>query len=538
MKRIIIIFYTVLLAGNIFAQHDGTVIKQMLEKEGFVALPVEAFHVDSWSHAQKEITGSRISKHLDVIASDEMEGRETGSPGLKRAGDYIIEKLKFSGLSAIDENGDYRQDVLFQKRSWNKSRLTINDQENKLLRHFYAFTDYCENTKKSYNKVSFMGYGIKTDKLNNYSRAPRSKAAIVFGGQPVNKDGIPVYLDLDEQAHQFYTKGIEAKKAGIETLFIIDDNFKNNSATFNRFILNPRFKMVSGGQTYNGANLIWISPQQAELIFGSKIKKVIKRKNKVLNGKRFKSFEIPADINIDFKIDDKSISGANICAKVEGNDMDLKNETIVISAHYDHLGKRGQEIYNGADDNGSGTSTILNIAEALQKYKEHGGELKRSVIFLFFTGEEKGLLGSQYYTENPLVPLKNTITNFNIDMVGRVDEAHEGNANYVYVIGSDKLSMDLHLANEAANTEYTKLDLDYKYNDENDPNRFYYRSDHYNFAKNNIPVIFYFSGVHEDYHQPSDTKEKIMPDKAAKIGQLCFMSALKIANAKKRPQLK
>ena len=223
----------------------------------------------------------------------------------------------------------------------------------------------------------------------------------------------------------------------------------------------------------------------------------------------------------------------NIWAFIEGSEK--PEEIVVISAHYDHVGTRNGEIYNGADDDGSGTVALLEIAQAFQKAKNDGFGPKRSILFLHVTAEEKGLHGSRYYSENPLFPLKNTIANINIDMIGRRDTLHNNTNNYVYVIGSDRLSTDLHKINEAANEKYTKLDLDYKYNDVNDPERIYYRSDHYNFAKKGIPAIFYFNGVHNDYHQPGDTPDKIEYDALAKRAQLAFATAWELANRKERP---
>lgn len=223
----------------------------------------------------------------------------------------------------------------------------------------------------------------------------------------------------------------------------------------------------------------------------------------------------------------------NVLAFIEGSEK--PNEIIVISAHLDHLGTNNEEIYNGADDDGSGNVAILEIAEAFKKAVEDGNGPKRSILFLHVTGEEKGLLGSKYYVNNPIFPLKNTITNLNIDMIGRVDEIHEdGNPNYIYLIGSDKLSSELHNLSEEINKKFTQIDLDYKYNDEEDPNRFYYRSDHYNFAKNNIPIIFYFNGTHQDYHRPSDTPDKINYELLQKRTQLVFYTAWEIANRENR----
>ncbi|MFD1096519.1 M28 family metallopeptidase [Salegentibacter chungangensis] len=223
----------------------------------------------------------------------------------------------------------------------------------------------------------------------------------------------------------------------------------------------------------------------------------------------------------------------NVLGFIEGSEK--PEEVLVISSHYDHVGVDDEgNIFNGADDGGSGPVGILEIAEAFKKAVEDGYTPKRSILFLHLTGEEKGLLGSKYYTENPVFPLANTVANLNMDMIGRIDEAHAGNDNYVYLIGSDKLSADLHELSEEVNDTYMKMDLDYTYNDPDDPNRFYYRSDHYNFARNNIPVIFYFNGVHDDYHRPTDTVEKISYEALAKRAKLVFLTAWEIVNREDR----
>ena len=223
----------------------------------------------------------------------------------------------------------------------------------------------------------------------------------------------------------------------------------------------------------------------------------------------------------------------NIWAYIEGSEK--PNEIVVVSAHYDHIGTKNGEVYNGADDDGSGTVALLEIAQAFQQAKNDGHGPKRSILILHVTGEEHGLHGSRYYSENPLFPLTNTIADVNIDMIGRRDEFHKDSNNYIYLIGSDYLSTDLYKACEKVNKKYVNLNIDYKFNDINDPNRFYYRSDHYNFAKHNIPSVFLFNGVHEDYHKKTDEVDKIEFDALAKRTQLAFAIAWELANAKNRP---
>ena len=245
----------------------------------------------------------------------------------------------------------------------------------------------------------------------------------------------------------------------------------------------------------------------------------------IVQAKGTENYSQPMVLNIK----GKEVQSENIAAYIKGSVF--PNEYIVISSHLDHIGIKDGKINNGADDDGSGTVALLEIAEAFKMASEAGQGPKRSLIFLHVTGEEKGLLGSKYYTENPLYPLKETMANLNIDMIGRTDPKREDkDPNYIYLIGADRLSQDLHDISEEVNNKYTQFKIDYKFNEENDPNRFYFRSDHYNFAKNNIPVIFYFSGTHEDYHKPGDTPDKIMYDLLAKRAKLVFYTAWELAN--------
>lgn len=225
-------------------------------------------------------------------------------------------------------------------------------------------------------------------------------------------------------------------------------------------------------------------------------------------------------------------SSQNVLAYIKGSEF--PEEVLVISAHSDHLGKMGDLINPGADDNASGTAAIMEIAEAFKLAEKQGFGPKRSILFLHLTGEEEGLYGSRYYIEHPVFALNNTIANLNIDMIGRVDDLHKDNPNYIYLIGSDRISTELHYISEKANNDFIHLDLDYKYNAENEPNRYYYRSDHYNFAQNGIPVIFYFNGEHKDYHQPTDTADKLNYPLLEKRSKLIFTTAWQIAYSENR----
>lgn len=222
----------------------------------------------------------------------------------------------------------------------------------------------------------------------------------------------------------------------------------------------------------------------------------------------------------------------NIIAYIKGSEF--PDEFVFISAHSDHEGVKDGEIFNGADDNGSGTAAVLEIAEAFHKAIEEGFRPKRSVVFLHVTAEEVGLHGSRYYTNNPVFPIENTVATLNIDMIGRVDSEHQNNENYIYLIGSDRMSSELHYIAEEANSTFTNLELDYTFNEESDVNRYYYRSDHYNFAVKGVPVIFFFNGEHEDYSKPTDTADKINYPLLAKRTKLVFATAWYLANSPER----
>ncbi|MGB3617836.1 MAG: M28 family peptidase, partial [Catalinimonas sp.] len=242
----------------------------------------------------------------------------------------------------------------------------------------------------------------------------------------------------------------------------------------------------------------------------------------------------PAQVRLQADRDVSPFTTENVLGVIEGGEH--PDEVVVITAHYDHLGRRGNVIYNGADDDGSGTAAVMEMAEAFAAAAADTQQPppRRSILFMAVTGEEKGLLGSEHYAQFPVFPIEAHVANLNIDMIGRTDPAHEGDDDYLYLIGSDRLSAELHELSEEVNRTYGDLDFDYTYNAPDDPNRFYYRSDHYNFARRGVPVIFYFSGVHEDYHRPTDTVEKINFARAERITRLVFYTAWELANRPER----
>lgn len=488
------------------------------------------------------IKSDELRAILKVLASDEMEGRETASVGQKRAEDFIVKKLLSFGIPEIERKGvtnGYLQQMPFTREEWGKVTLSANGEEFIHLRDFYAFRSVNMNLPElSKKEVVFLGYGIDDDNYSDYEGIDvKDKVIMILSGEPTDKGG-KSWITKDEKPSSWSSnwkkKLRTAKEKGVQAVLIIDPKTGKNIGRFRRWLVEPSMTVGEPKkEELSTANSFYISPQMARSLVGDS-KKLTKVTKKITKKGKPNSFTFPCDITLQQEKKQKLIYSTNIMAYIEGTDEQLKEEIVVISAHYDHLGKRGDEVYNGADDNGSGSTALIELAQAYAQAKKDGNGPRRSVLLMWLTGEEKGLLGSEYYVNNPIFPLKNTIVDVNVDMIGRVDEAHKDNPKYIYVIGADRLSSELHEINEAANKKYTQIELDYTYNAEDDPNRYYYRSDHYNFAELGIPAIFYFSGVHDDYHKITDTFDKIEFEKMEVIARLVFHTSWELANRDKR----
>ncbi len=488
------------------------------------------------------ITVEDLQSYLTVLASDEFEGRETGQEGQRKAADFIAAHFEKLGLPTIGDSSTYFQNIAFTAESWSNGQieLTINGESYRHLSDFVSFPSANSNRERfATTEVTFLGYGIDDPKYSDYEgKNVEGKTILIYMDEPVDKDGnswLTGTPELSPWSTDWRKKLEVAHQHGVATVLLIDADIKKTVGEARKTLLSSEMRMGEGGNPEGRlANNMFISSTLAKEIVGKKMKKFVKLRDGIKKSGQPDHMELPCRLSMVQKKNKRQLLGSNVLGYVEGSDPRLKKEVVVVSAHYDHLGKRGPAIYHGADDNGSGSSAVMNIAKAFAQAKKDGQGPRRSVLFLLVSGEEKGLLGSEYYSEHPVFPLENTVADVNVDMIGRTDQKHEGNSNYIYVIGSNRLSTELHDINEAANAEYTQLDLDYTYNAKNDPNRFYYRSDHYNFAKKGIPSIFYFSGTHKDYHQPSDTVDKIQFDKMEKIGRLVFYTTWELANRQDR----
>jgi hypothetical protein len=440
-----------------------------------------------------------LFKDLSVLASDSLEGRETAKAGQKKAAEYIKNHFISNKIKPAFDTSYYQQYEVNITDFTNVS-LIINNQPLTLIHDFFVIGSPRQTNYQNL-KIEDVGFGLVNDIINSYSNIDvKGKVVLIKDGLPENSQ------DFLISEGSWRNKAKTAKENGAVAVLLVKSNFAKENQRIKNHILNPRMKMHNSKK---------ITEKEIPVFFVSE--EYIKRQ--ITSNKNEVSFHTSVN-NI--------AKAENVLGFIKGKN---KEEVLVISAHYDHIGYDQGEVCNGADDDGSGTSALLSISKAFQTARDDGIEPERSILFLSVSGEEKGLFGSKFYTENPVFPLNKTIANLNIDMVGRRDTI-QPNDNYIYLIGSDKISKDLHQINEQINNKHIGFNLDYTYNKDSDPNKFYYRSDHYNFAKNNIPVIFYFGGLHEDYHKPGDEIDKINFDKLEKVSKYVFLTAWELANRK------
>lgn len=481
----------------------------------------------------ESIKANDLRAHLMFLASAELEGRETTFRGQKVAAQYLATQFRKMGLKPLGIGDSYFQQYdLEVTRASRESKISVTPSKGKPVT-FNILTDFLPTSvRESTLTAPVVLIGYVDNKLDSVALARLAgKIVIGFaGGRTTSRD-----TSLPRSRRSFATRQFPGSLA---VLVIVDEDFHGtieNDLTplFSNELEKGTMRLPGspGGRGFGG-NTYMVSSRLANEIATTSKLNIQKLRGQALVDSTFKPIVFDrANVTIDSKVIREIKSAENVAGFLEGNDPILKDEVVIFTAHYDHLGVNDGAIYYGADDDGSGTSVLLEIAEA---FATNPTKPRRSMLFMAVSGEEKGLLGSRYYVENPLFPLEKTTANINMDMVGRIDKKYlEQNFDrYVYVIGSDKISVELDSLLNTANKESENLTLDYTYNDENDPNQFYRRSDHYNFARNGVPVVFFFTGIHEDYHRPTDTVDKIMFEKTERIGRLAYYLGWKIANAK------
>jgi hypothetical protein len=459
------------------------------------------------------IKAENLKKHLYKIAGPDYEGRETATAGQRKAAAYIEDY--FISLGLLPGNNDSFQLAypVFQD-SLTSSNIQINGETFHLNQDF-SIRNLSNAYTLSYgiSNVVFAGYGLSDSLRDDYKGLNvAGKIVLILGSFPPGY----VQTQVSRGSYSPLAKITAAQQHGAVAIFSIQEDF-------------PRKAIPGEGPMYIhffrpelSPAYFFISERMARAILGTAYDLA---KNGTIETKTYH-----ADVLLSVQKYTSMLQSTDVLGYLQGTD--LKDQLLVISAHYDHLGKRDSIIYFGADDDGSGTVSLLELAAAFSKAKAAGKGPRRSILFLANSGEEKGLFGSEYYTDHPVYPLKNTTADLNIDMIGRKDpNRKQGDSNnYVYIVGDDKLSSDLHSISVDMNKKYTGLELDYKFNDPRDPERIFFRSDHYNFARKGVPIIFYFDGIHADYHQPTDTPDKINYDLMVKRAQLVFYTAWEMAN--------
>lgn len=452
----------------------------------------------------KTITADDLKRHLYIVAGPEMQGREAASEGERRAANYIENEFKRIGLQP-SANGTYRQPFNLYQDELSSARLEVGGQAFDMNKDFAVSVANTLDATFKFSEVVLIGAGAG-DSIKNADLA--GKLVLVMpAGAPAG--GRPAAGTMNIM-NQLRNKGV----AGI--LSVAPGFPRTAPANMRGGMSINEFKRAYAPQTFS------ISENVARAILKDNFDAA---KSPTASIKTY-----PAKVMMEVQKKTNALPSSNVIGVLPGTD--LKDQYLVITAHYDHEGSRGDSvIYYGADDDGSGTVSIIELAEAFMKAKKEGKGPRRSIVFMTVSAEEKGLQGSAYYGDNPIYPLDKTTANLNIDMIGRIDPARKvgDSTNYVYIVGDDKLSSELRPIAIEANKK-VKMELDYKFNDPADPMRIYYRSDHYNFAKHGVPIIFFFNGTHADYHRPSDTPDKINYPLLAKRAQLVFYTAWDMAN--------
>lgn len=481
-----------------------------------------------------------LKADLTVLSHDSLEGRNTGSEGENKAATFLANKYERLGLEPVGDNGTYFQKVELTQPISTSFTYTVYSPEGEIVsasthsaNEIGSFRTWRAGEKELEGEIVFVGYAIKNDSSNHFAENAEGKWLLAFYDRAnfvtlqeeiseSNALGALLILNDEESAFSERAKEVQASfgvPGGMSLSYLEDE--ATTPATIN--IISPTF----------AAQLLGVNDIESLNNLGQRI---------LEEPEGFEASETRFSLSHKQEATKQKVEAKNIVAFIEGSNPLLKDEVVVLSSHYDHVGigrpdSTGDSIYNGADDDGSGTVGLLHIAQALMSAKKAGAGPERSVLILHVTGEEKGLLGSRYYSDHPIFPIEKTVANLNLDMIGRRDFENPDNGDYIYIIGGKIISSGLNTMLEEANLESVNITLSDRYNDLNDPNQFYRRSDHWNFGRLGIPFVFFFNGVHEDYHRASDEVDKIDFEALTKRTQLIFTTTAKIANTADRPKV-
>ena len=539
-------FLTVLILTSIFVLPFPASIAQRKTSKTTAAQSANA------QRGIDTINTTQLRDYLSFIASDEMEGRDTPSRGLDITAKFIATNVARWGFKPAGDDGSYFQKIALRRDAIDKeqTRVTLNGQP------LTFGDDYIPAGRggEAAGPLVFAGNGwfIKSKGIDAYKDIDaKGKIAVIFAPP----DGLPRGFspaDLSGKRGEDWIDPTEnARNHGVVGIIIVPGfqflaNWERNRTRMTERGATTVEKFQPPGATGPQLPTIIASPRLANLLLQGEKQNATALFDAASAGTMPVGFELNAEKKLSMTVVAKRdpISTQNVVAVFEGSDPVLKDEYVAVGAHYDHVGVgtpvNGDAIYNGADDDGSGTTALLAMAEALGKASVRP---KRSVVFIWHAGEEKGLWGSRYFVENPTIPLNKIVTQLNIDMIGRSKKVGDTNPrnkeltgpDEIYVIGSKMMSTELGALSESVNKGYLNLSFNYRYDDPNDPNRFFFRSDHYNYARKGIPIIFYFDGEHEDYHRPGDSADKIDYVKMEKVTRTVYMLLWELATRPARP---
>ena len=468
------------------------------------------------------ITPASLKEKLTILAGPEMEGRETAMPGERKAAAYIESEFKRMGLKPGNGNS-YQQYFNVYQDELLSIELRVNGKLFAWDKDYMMSLQSISNGKTSSKELVFVGYGIvdKAAGIDDYAGLDvKGKIVMILDGAPAGyKAPTPAPGTRTPSPVSGAAKANAARTAGAIGIVLVSKDFPRKNATA------VKGNMYLNKPTAAPFMMITVSEEIASALAGRTSKLSSDGLVALTKGKYIAELSIAADKK------SNALETSNVIGIIEGTDK--KDEYVFMTGHHDHLGKRGDVIYYGADDDGSGTVGVMQMAEAFAAAAKKGNKPRRTLVFMTVSGEEKGLWGSQYYSEHPIFPMSKTSVDLNTDMIGRVDTERKSadTLNYIYVIGHDKLSSDLAKINEGVNAKYLNMTLDYKFDDPKDVNRIYYRSDHYNFARLGVPILFFYDGMLKaEYHQPGDTVDKINFELMEKRAKLVFHTAWEIAN--------
>ena len=485
-------------------------------------LPLVSFaQNDSNTDFASYISEKNLKKNVMALCSQNMQGRETGTKGQKLAADYIYKQFKRAGIKAINRS----HDSLAYFQSFGLSKLKIPSGSLKIdNKTYHNYKDFVANPIQDSIFKDLDIVFIGSSPIENYSKIDFSNKAVLF---------------LTDNFHKAFSQAHKIWAHSKPSLILFCDPFNNclfnryihtcKSMLNNRFHLNKPINIADTTSSNKDSNLHSFLRSQQLIAISTRLAKAItglnKKSLKSMVNSQIRPKLTNQKLKFELRKNNDQVRSENVIALIEGSEK--PNEYIIISAHYDHLGKKNGLVYHGANDNASGTSALIEVAKSFKLATDKGKAPKKSIIFAAFSAEEKGLLGSEFFVNNPPVSIKSIKTNLNMDMLGRRD-VHHNHHDYIYLLGASHLNPKLKQTSDSLNALFTNLTLDYTYDYTHHP--LYGASDQASFVNKKIPAIMYFNGLHEDYHTTGDTADKLNFKNIKQVAQLVFLTAWELAN--------